>query len=151
MSRPSRLLSCLAIALLAAASAVAADAGRFGFASPAKMKADVPVEIAADSFSASSNGWVVAEGNVLVRQSDAQVTADRIRVNKDTGDIIAEGNVVLIREGQGATRTERLAYNYKTGEGITPSRPSGSATAPTSFMTSRSPHAPTTSRASTTA
>lgn len=83
-------------------------------------KSSGKIDVSATSISASSNGWVVAEGNVLIRQSDAQVTADRIRVNQETGDIIAEGNVILVREGQGATRTERLAYNYKTGEGITP-------------------------------
>ncbi len=116
MSRLNKFLSYILPALLAAGSVLADNL--FDTSSP--VRADVPVEISADAFSASSNGWVVAEGNVLVRQSDAQVTADRIRVNKDTGDIIAEGNVVLVREGQGATRTDRLAYNYKTGEGIAP-------------------------------
>ena len=117
LKKLSTPLAFLAFALFAF-SAVAASVGGLNFSSP--VRADVPVEIAADSFSASSNGWVVAEGNVLIRHSDAQVTADRIRVNKDTGEIIADGNVVLVREGQGATRTEHLAYNYKTGEGVTP-------------------------------
>ena len=116
MSRLNTFLYCLSLALLATGAALADD--RFNFSAP--VRSDVPIQISADSFSASSNGWVVAEGNVLVRQSDAQVTADRIRVNKDSGDIIAEGNVILVREGQGATRTERLAYNYRSGEGITP-------------------------------
>lgn len=116
MSRLNKILSFASLALLSAGAALAN--GRFDFSKP--VRADVPVEISADSFSASSNGWVVAEGNVLVRQSDAQVTADRIRVNKGTGDIVAEGNVILVREGQGATRTEHLAFNYKTGVGVTP-------------------------------
>jgi lipopolysaccharide assembly outer membrane protein LptD (OstA) len=84
------------------------------------VTANVPIELTADSLSAASNGWVVAEGNVLVRYADAQVTADRLMVNKNSGSIVAEGNVILVREGQGATRTERLEFNYKTGEGLTP-------------------------------
>ncbi len=116
MTRPIRLAAFLAAALLSH-TLEAADLP-FNFAKP--ISANVPVEITAESFSAASNGWVVAEGSVLVRHSDSQVTADRIMVNKNTGDIVAEGNVVLVREGQGATRTDRIAYNYKTGEGITP-------------------------------
>ncbi len=111
-------LATFSVFALFVISAIAAPAAGLNLSSP--VNADVPVEISADSFSASSNGWVVAEGNVLIRHSDAQVTADRIRVNKNTGEIVAEGNVVLVREGQGATRTEHLAYNYKTGEGVTP-------------------------------
>lgn len=90
----------------------------FKVASPATT--NVPVDVKADAFSASSNGWVNAVGNVLVRRGDAQVTADRISVNKQTGEIIADGNVIFVCEGQGATRTDHLEFNYKTGEGITP-------------------------------
>ncbi len=120
MSRLTQFASILAIAICAASSAYAIERhdNKFNFTAP--LKAEVPVEIAADSFSASSNGWVVADGNVLIRHSDSQVTADHIRVNKGTGEIVAEGNVVLVREGQGVTRTDRLNYNYKTGEGVTP-------------------------------
>lgn len=86
----------------------------------ARQKVDAPIDIKADSFSAAEGGWVVASGNVLVRQGDSQITADTIKVNKETGDIVAEGNVILVREGQGATRSDHLSFNYKTGEGITP-------------------------------
>ena len=101
-----------------AASAFAALDDKFNFSTPVDSK--VPIEVTADSFSAASNGWVVLQGNVLIRHSDAQVTADHIRVNQNTGEIVADGNVILVREGQGATRTEHLEYNYKTGEGVTP-------------------------------
>ena len=113
--RPFTRISFLLVFALATASALAAGKGGLG-----TISKEAPIDIQADSFSAEVGGWVVAEGNVLIRQGDSQVTADRIRTNKTTGEIIAEGNVVLIREGQGATRSERLAYNYKTGEGITP-------------------------------
>ena len=116
--KPFATFLALAVCAASAFGATETPKGLFNFTAP--LTAEVPIEIAADSFSAASNGWVVADGNVLIRHSDSQITADHIRVNKDSGDIIAEGNVVLVRRGQGATRTNRLAYNYKTGEGTTP-------------------------------
>ncbi len=118
MSRHIKLASVLVIAVCAASAFAATEGQTFDL--PPPINAEVPVEIAADSFSAATNGWVMAEGNVLIRHTDAQLTADRIRVNKYSGEIIADGNVVLVREGQGVTRTEHLTYNYKTGEGVTP-------------------------------
>ncbi len=112
------LVSCLALAMLSLPLAAADNNPLANFSKP--VVGNVPIELTADSLSTASNGWVVAEGNVLVRYGDAQVTADRIKVNKASGDIVAEGNVILVREGQGATRTERLDFNYKTGEGMTP-------------------------------
>lgn len=115
MNHFSRFIFLLAFVLAGASFTLAA--GKDGLGAVAR---EAPIDIQADSISAENGGWVVAEGNVLIRQKDSQVTANRIRANKNTGEIIAEGNVVLIREGQGATRSERLVYNYKTGEGITP-------------------------------
>lgn len=83
-----------------------------------KVAKDAPIDISADTFSTTSNGWIAADGNVLVRKGDVQITADHISVNRSTGEIIARGDVNLIREGQGATRTDYLTYNYKTGEGL---------------------------------
>lgn len=79
---------------------------------------DKPVDISADSFTTTSNGWIAADGNVFIRKADIQITADHILVNRATGEIEARDNVCLIREGQGAIRTSFLKYNYKTGEGI---------------------------------
>ena len=87
---------------------------------PSREETQSPIDIEADTFSAEVQGWVTAAGNVMVRQGDTQVTADSIRVNRESGDIIAEGNVILIRRNQAATRTNRLVYNYKTGAGLTP-------------------------------
>lgn len=79
-----------------------------------------PVDISAKSFETLSNSWVQASGGVVIRQNDAQVTADRILINRETGEAIADGNVVLVREGQAATRSNRISFNYKTGEGLAP-------------------------------
>ena len=81
---------------------------------------DAPVDVQADSFQSLGNGWVSASGNVLIRQNDAQVTADSVRINRETGEVIAEGNVILVREGQIATRSDRISYNFRTGEGLSP-------------------------------
>lgn len=105
-------------AVLAFVTAIASDAAIPNLSSPAN--ANAPIDIKADTFTAQDGGWVVATGNVLVRQADSQITADTIRVNQESGDIIAEGNVILVREGQGATRSDRLEFNFKSGEGITP-------------------------------
>ncbi len=104
----------LAAMLLAAGWGKGADWKRPG------LDREAPIDIEADSFSAEKEGWVTASGNVSIRQGDTQITADRIRVNKETGEIVADGNVILIRLGQGATRTDRLEYNYKTGRGSVP-------------------------------
>lgn len=86
----------------------------------APYAANAPVDVSADSFEALGDGWVGASGNVVIRQNDAQVTADSVRINRETGEVVAEGNVILIREGQIATRSDRISYNFKTGEGLTP-------------------------------
>jgi len=67
---------------------------------PSQAERDAPLDISADSFSAVRDGWVTASGNVRVRQGDTQVTADQMRVNQATGEIVAEGGVILIRQGQ---------------------------------------------------
>lgn len=84
-----------------------------------KASKDAPIDISADTFSTTSNGWISADGNVFIRKADIQITADHVMVNRATGEVIARDNVNLIREGQGSTRTDYLTYNYKTGEGLT--------------------------------
>lgn len=108
----------LAIAAAALAAFTAAAAGNIGGLTP--YTPDAPVDVSAQSFQTLSNGWVAAQGNVVIRQKDAQVTADRVMINRETGEVAAEGNVVLIREGQVATRSDRIVYNYRTGEGLSP-------------------------------
>lgn len=107
----------LLLSLAAIVGAALQAAPDLGIASYNK---DAPVDVQADSFQSLANGWVSASGNVIIRQSDAQVTADRVRINRETGEVVAEGNVVLIREGQVATHSDRISYNFKTGEGLAP-------------------------------
>ena len=106
--------AALVVALLLCSAAVGADW------SPAKADRDKPIDVQASTLSAEKEGWVVAAGDVIIRQGDTQLTADKVSINKETGEIIAEGGVVLIRENQIATRAESLTYNFKTGRGETP-------------------------------
>jgi lipopolysaccharide assembly outer membrane protein LptD (OstA) len=110
-----RSLHILAAAALLCATATAALKPTL-----APYSKNAPVDVQAASFQSLGNGWVSAEGNVIVRQNDAQVTADRVRINRESGEVVAEGNVILVREGQIATRSDRISYNFKTGEGLTP-------------------------------
>lgn len=109
------IIATLAIAILTSASVLAAP----NFAMKPYSK-DAPVDVQADSFQSLGNGWVSASGNVIIRQGDAQVTADTVRINRETGEVVADGNVVLIREGQVATHSDHISYNFKTGEGLAP-------------------------------
>ena len=111
-----KYIPIFAVAAFAALSLSAAP----NLATVKPYQKDAPVDVQADSFQTLGDGWVAASGNVIIRQSDAQVTADRVKINRATGEVVAEGNVVLIREGQIATRSDRISYNFKTGEGLSP-------------------------------
>ena len=65
----------------------------------------------------AATGFTVASQGVHVKyrigQPDAaELTANRARVNLDTGEAIAEGNVILRREGM-TWKSEQLEYNFK--------------------------------------
>lgn len=79
-----------------------------------------PIDFVANNIQMLSNNWVYAEGGVVIRQKGAQLTADSMHLNRESGDVVAKGNVVLIREGQGVVRTDSIGYNYKTKEVVTP-------------------------------
>src|SRR5215475_12221878 len=60
---------------------------------------------------------VVAIGRVEVFDGETMIIADRITYNKATSDVLAEGNVYLVEEGQRLTG-EVLEFNYKTRRGV---------------------------------
>lgn len=107
-------ITAAAIAFLLLALAIPSFAG-----SPKLKPGKGPIDLSADSFSVESNGWVRADGNVIIRQDDIQVKANHVRVNKNTGDIVAEGDVSLVRKDQVTSHTQKLCFNYKTGTGLT--------------------------------
>ena len=56
---------------------------------------------------------VTATRGVQVNYGDSELTATRATLNQETGDIVAEGMVSLLREKH-LWRGERLEYNFKT-------------------------------------
>ncbi len=59
---------------------------------------------------------LVGDGNVVVQQMNASLQADHVTVNSETGEIIASGNIRMLREGN-HWEGQELVYNYKTREG----------------------------------
>jgi LPS-assembly protein len=59
----------------------------------------------------------VAIGRVEVFDGETLIIADRITYNNATSDVLAEGNVYLVEQGQRLTG-EVLEFNYKTRRGV---------------------------------
>jgi LPS-assembly protein len=64
-----------------------------------------------------TNELLVAEGNVEITQGTTRLLADRVEVNRDTGEAVAQGRVVFF-DGQDRLVGDRVDYNLKTGTGI---------------------------------
>ena len=73
------------------------------------------VEVTADRMKYEGD-QLIGEGNVAIQQEGASLQADTVSINRETGEITAMGNIVLL---QGANRWEgeKLLYNFKTREG----------------------------------
>jgi len=64
------------------------------------------------------NGSAYGTGGVLVKYREgqpdaAELTADKVKVTVNSGEVISEGNVSLRREGR-TWQAERIEYNFKT-------------------------------------
>ena len=82
--------------------------------------ADAPVEIAAEKMEVDQKtGWATAISNVVIRTGDYEMKADRIRLNQETGDVQARGNVAISRRTMGTWMGDYIEFNYKTGKGLT--------------------------------
>src|SRR5215468_7471370 len=64
-----------------------------------------------------SNDLMIAIGNVEITQGRTRLLADRIEVNRDTGEAVAQGKVVFF-DGQDRLVGDRVDYNLKTGTGV---------------------------------
>jgi LPS-assembly protein len=74
------------------------------------------VEIKAEDQHGEGN-VIVATGRVEVYDGKTLIIADRATYNKATSDVLAEGNVYLVEQGQRLTG-EILEFNYKTRRGV---------------------------------
>lgn len=61
------------------------------------------------------SGITIATNGVVVVQGTTKLTADTIRLNAQTGEAFAEGNVTLERDAS-LWRGERLEYNFQSNE-----------------------------------
>jgi LPS-assembly protein len=60
---------------------------------------------------------LVGTGNVELTQGKARLIADRVELNRETGDAVAQGRVVFY-DGEDQLTGRRIDYNVKTGTGV---------------------------------
>jgi LPS-assembly protein len=60
---------------------------------------------------------VIATGNVEITRGPARLMADRVEINRATGDAVAEGRVVFY-DGEDQLTGRRIEYNVRTGTGV---------------------------------
>ena len=64
-----------------------------------------------------SNDLLIAIGNVEISRGQTRLLADRVELNRDTGQAVAQGKVVF-SDGPDRMVAERVDYNLKTGTGV---------------------------------
>jgi LPS-assembly protein len=64
-----------------------------------------------------ANELLIGMGNVEITQGSSRLLADRVELNRDTGEAVAQGRVVFF-DGQDRLVGDRVDYNLKTGTGI---------------------------------
>ncbi len=60
---------------------------------------------------------LIATGNVEIVRGQSRLLADRVELNRDTGQAVAQGKVVFY-DGPDRLVGERIDYNLKTGTGV---------------------------------
>ena len=73
--------------------------------------------ITADRMEQPGPTVLIARGNVELIRGATRVLADRLEVNRDTGDAVALGRVIFY-DGEDRLTGERIDYNLKTGTGV---------------------------------
>ena len=122
---PRRLRALAGSALIAVASALSL-APAHAQAPPATPRAPVsvdqeggPVNVLADQIQqlGGPGNLLIAIGNVELTRGATRLLADRLELNRDTGDAVAQGKAVFY-DGQDRLVGERIDYNTRTGSGI---------------------------------
>jgi len=75
------------------------------------------VDILADHMEQPAPDLMIATGNVEVTKGNTRLSADRVELNRATGDAVATGRVVFF-DGQDRMTGQRIDYNIKTGTGV---------------------------------
>jgi LPS-assembly protein len=60
---------------------------------------------------------LLATGNVEITRGDTRLLADRVEINRTTGEAIAQGKAVFF-DGEDRLVGERIDYNLRTGTGV---------------------------------
>ncbi len=77
------------------------------------------VEMTADTLTGDQKtGWFELRKNAAVNFGLYTLHADRVRVNRGSGEIEAAGNVSIESKDSGSWKGDSIAFNYKTGEGL---------------------------------
>ena len=75
------------------------------------------VSILADHIEQVGPGLTIATGNVEITRGASRLTADRVEINRETDDAVAQGRVIFY-DGQDRLVGDRIDYNLKTGTGV---------------------------------
>jgi LPS-assembly protein len=84
---------------------------------PPAAKEDVPLFLDADRLQGHNDRETEAIGDVRLRKRGQAVHADRLRYDKETGEVTAEGNV-RVEQGADVVEGARLQYNLETERGF---------------------------------
>src|SRR5262245_52455205 len=116
MIRRTSLLLALAVYLLAGATLAQAAQAQPGTA----VSIETPggeVTIVADQMEQPAGNVLIARGNVELTKGTTRILADRLEINRDSGDAVALGRVIFY-DGDDRLTGERIDYNLKTGTGV---------------------------------
>src|SRR5262245_8658809 len=116
----AHFLACAALALATLSPGTPADAQPAGARAPMVIRdAGQESVIVADRLQqvGGAQDLLIAVGNVELTQGATRLLADRIELNRDTGEAVAQGKVVFF-DGQDRLVGERVDYNLKTGTGV---------------------------------
>ena len=119
LTRGARRL--LLTALLSAGTAVGLSAGP-AWAQPGGVTVRAGGEeatVIADQLQqvGGATDLLIAVGNVEITRGQTRLLADRVELNRDTGQAVAQGKVVFY-DGPDRLVGERIDYNLKTGTGV---------------------------------
>jgi LPS-assembly protein len=105
-------------ALLWGASAEAQAPGAPPTPAPVRVgTAGGEVEVVADRMEQPAPDLTIATGNVEVTRGSSRLLADRVEINRATGDTVATGHVIFY-DGDDQLTGERIEYNIKSGTGV---------------------------------
>jgi LPS-assembly protein len=106
------------VTLLLLGLAAATPVGAQGARGTTVPTAGGEVTVFADSLEEiGPDNLLVASGNVEIIRGSQRLLADRVEVDRVTGDVVAEGRVIFY-DGEDRLVGERIQFNFRTGTGV---------------------------------